>query len=108
MKRLYNGRMDARAKQPSSARRSPASAWFTLARIERDFASEWILVGDPDMDAQMHVLAGRVLFHSRDRDEVYRQAIRLKPKRFALLFTGRPPGDAAIVLCGRALTRRSD
>lgn len=71
---------------------------MTAAEIEKKFASEWVLVLDPQMDDSMEVRKGTVVFHSKDRDEVYRKAIKLRPKRFAMLFTGKMPKDTAIVL----------
>jgi hypothetical protein len=44
------------------------------------------------------VLRGKVRSHSKDRDEVYREAVKLRPKRFAMLYTGTIPEDTAIVL----------
>lgn len=71
---------------------------LTLGEIESQFASEWVLVGDPITDEDMHVEAGEVLFHSKDRDEVYRRAVSLRPPRFALLYTGKLPDDVAVAL----------
>jgi hypothetical protein len=44
------------------------------------------------------VLAGKVLHHSPDRDEVYRKAVALRPKRCAILYTGEMAKDTAVVL----------
>jgi hypothetical protein len=71
---------------------------LTVAEIQSRFDSEWVLVGDPDVDEMLNVRSGRILAHSRDRDEVYRQATKLKPDRFAVLFTGVIPEGTAIVL----------
>lgn len=71
---------------------------MTLTQIEARFRSEWVLVVDPVTDRQLTVLRGRVAFHSRDRNKVYRRAEALKPKSFALLFTGKLPKGRAIVL----------
>jgi hypothetical protein len=71
---------------------------LTVGEIESQFHSEWVLVGDPETDASLHVQSGRVIYHSKDRDEVYRKAIELKPRRFAMLYTGTLPKDTAIVL----------
>ena len=57
---------------------------LTAAQIEAQFESEWVLVEDPRT--------------SKDRDEVYRKAVELHPKRFAMLYTGEMPEDTAIVL----------
>lgn len=71
---------------------------FTLAEIEQQFADEWILVGEPQTDPDLQVERGVVLFHSPDRDADYHEAIRLRPRRSALLFTGAQPADTEIVL----------
>lgn len=71
---------------------------MTAEEIKSSYASEWVLIQDPDLTESMEVKAGRVVFHSKDRDEVYRKAIELRPKRFAMLFTGKLPKGTAIVL----------
>jgi len=71
---------------------------LTLAEIESRFVAEWVLVEDPETDESLEVQRGRVRYHSKDRDEVYRKAVGLRPKRFAVLYTGQLPEDAAVVL----------
>jgi hypothetical protein len=71
---------------------------LTLAQIEAQFASEWVLVEDPQTDEALEVQAGKVRWHSKDRDEVYRKAVELRPKRFAMLYTGKMPMNTAVVL----------
>jgi hypothetical protein len=71
---------------------------LTVAEITSQFTSEWVLVDSPLMNDFSQVKAGKVLFHSKDRDEVYRKAVELKPKHFAMLYTGKIPEDTAIVL----------
>ena len=71
---------------------------LSIAEIQTQFRSEWVLVGDPQTDDSLQVHSGNVIFHSKDRDEVYRKAIELRPKRFAMLYTGSLPKDTAVVL----------
>ena len=71
---------------------------LTITQIEAQFQAEWILVEDPQTTAGLEVQSGKVVAHSKDRDYVYRQAVALRPKRFAVLFTGKMPKDTAIVL----------
>jgi hypothetical protein len=71
---------------------------LTIAQIEAQFESEWVLVEDPRTNEALAVRSGKVRWHSRDRDEVYRKAVELRPKRFAMLYTGKMPQDTAIVL----------
>jgi hypothetical protein len=71
---------------------------LTIADIEAQFHSEWVLLEDPQTNESLEVQSGKVVCHSKDRDEVYRRAVTLRPKRFAVLYTGTIPKDAAIVL----------
>jgi hypothetical protein len=71
---------------------------LSAAEIESRFPAEWVLVTDPQTGENLEVQSGRVLCHSKDRDEVYRKAVELRPARFAILYTGKIPEDTAIVL----------
>ena len=71
---------------------------LTIEQIEAQFDSEWILVGDPQTNQALEVQSGKVLWHSKDREEVYRKAVELRPRRSAMLYTGKMPKDTAIVL----------
>jgi len=71
---------------------------MTIAEIESQFESEWVLIQDPRTDDGLNVLGGRVLYHSKDRDEVYRKAVSLRPKRSAVVYTGEIPEETAVVL----------
>ncbi len=71
---------------------------LTLSQIEEKFVSEWVLVEDPETNSALEVQSGKVRWHSKDRDEVYRKAVELRPRRFAMLYTGRIPEGTAIAL----------
>ena len=71
---------------------------MTLTRMKADFESEWVLIGTPETDEALNVLGGTVLHHSKDRDEVYRRAISLRPARAAIVYTGAIPEGTAIIL----------
>ncbi len=71
---------------------------MTIEEIESQFDSEWVLIEDPRTDEELKVVGGRVLHHSKDRDEVYRKAVSLRPKRSALIYTGEIPEETAVVL----------
>jgi hypothetical protein len=71
---------------------------LTVAQIDAQFESEWVLIEDPQTDEALEVRRGKVRWHSKDRDEVYRKAVELRPSRFAILYTGKIPKDAAVVL----------
>lgn len=74
------------------------NALLSTAEMNKEFASEWILIADPETDESHSVQAGRVVLHSKNRDDVYREAAKRRLERFAILYTGSLPDDAAIVL----------
>jgi hypothetical protein len=76
----------------------PLNDVMTIAEIESQFNSEWVLLESPQTDDQLHVVSGKVVSHSKDRDEVYRKAVELRPKRSAIIYTGTMPDGTAIVL----------
>lgn len=71
---------------------------LTAAQIAARFESEWVLVEEPKTNEALEVESGLVRWHSKDRDEVYRKAVELRPKRFAVLYTGKMPRDTAVAL----------
>lgn len=71
---------------------------LTVAEMESRFLAEWLLVEDPQLNEALEVHGGVVRYHSKDRDEVYRKAVELRPRQFAVLYTGEIPKDAAVVL----------
>ena len=71
---------------------------MTVEEIRAQFEDEWILIEDPQTNEALEVLSGKVLHHSKDRDEVYRHAVARRPRRSAILFTGQIPDGTAVVL----------
>ena len=71
---------------------------MTIKEIEAQFESEWVLLEDPRTDEALEVHSGTVLWHGKDREEVYRRAIELRPRRFAIVYTGKMPRGTEIVL----------
>jgi hypothetical protein len=57
-----------------------------------------VLFGGPRTDESLRLVAGKVLFHSRDQDEVRRKARDYPPGRYALEFLGTYPDDLVLVL----------
>jgi len=75
---------------------------LSIAEIYSHFPSEWVLVEDPKVNEHLGVTRGRVVCHSKDRDEVYRRAIELRLQRSAFLYTGDPPADMEYILTGQS------
>lgn len=81
---------------------------LTLEQIEAQFASEWVLVADPELTESLTVVRGQVLWHSPNRDDVYRKARELRPRHSAILYTGMISDEAAVVLSVFGPTRNAD
>ena len=71
---------------------------LTLSEIEARYPGEWILVAEPEFDENLEVRRGRVVFHSKDRDEMYRKDAELGLESAAYLYTGAIPEEAVVVL----------
>lgn len=71
---------------------------MSLAEIQARFAAEWVLLEDPETTEFLEVKSGKVLWHSKDRDEVYRKARELRPKHSAIVYTGMLPKEMVVVL----------
>ena len=71
---------------------------LTVDQIEKRYAPEWVLISEPQTDDQQRLFGGKVLYHSPDRDEVYRKARELRLDRIAVRYLGTWPEDMALVL----------
>lgn len=71
---------------------------ITFVEMCKRHDSEWVLIADPVMTDGLVVKSGKVLCHSKDRDEVYRKARELKPHHSAILYLGRIPKEVAVIL----------
>lgn len=71
---------------------------LTMEEIEDRFDQEWVLLDDPTWTGS-EILSGKLLYHSKDRDEVWRKAHELPPPvNIAVLYIGRPPEDVIPIL----------
>ena len=71
---------------------------MTYAEMEAAFDGEWVLIGEPELTPMNEVVRGAVHFHSENRDEVYREAMRRSLKRVAILYIGARPTDVDFLL----------
>lgn len=71
---------------------------MTTEEIYERFDSEWVLLENPEIGESQQVRGGRVLWHSRDRDEVYEKLLALRLKHSAILYTGKIPQEEDMVI----------
>jgi hypothetical protein len=74
------------------------NAILTFREIKGRYPGEWVLLGNPEMDADLNVTAGRVLAHSASREEIYRQLLQAEARSVAIEYAGPVPADLAVVL----------
>ncbi len=66
---------------------------LSLSKIKELYPDEWVLVGNPEMDAnELQVLSGLAAFHSKSKKEVCYLGAELVKKfdSYMLIFTGKP------------------
>ncbi len=66
--------------------------FLTRAEIDKRFNGEWVLLSNLKMDKHLNLLRAVVVCHSKNRDVVYRKALKLKPKHSAVFYVGAPKG----------------
>ena len=66
--------------------------------IKNAFKDQWVLVKVDKVDASLNIVEGEVLAHSKDKDEVYKKLLQIRPKEFSIEYTGVIPEDLAVVL----------
>jgi len=71
---------------------------LTLEEMKTRYPSEWILVENPETDEHLEIRRGKVLFHSKDRDELDRKDRELHPQSAAYIYTGEIPENSAVIL----------
>lgn len=71
---------------------------LTWEQIEDLCQGEWVLLEDPQSAENVQVLGGKLLWHSKSREEIGRKRLELRPKSSALLFVGEPAKDAVFLL----------
>lgn len=75
---------------------------ITFAEIKKQYDGEWVLIVDLVTTKKLEIVRGRVAWHSKDRDEVYRKAMELRPKHSAVLYVGKIPKGRVIILSALA------
>lgn len=71
---------------------------LSFREIETMYASEWVLLDGIEVDEGRQVYRARVLFHSKERDEVYRKALELRPGNAGLVLLEKSLGETAVNL----------
>jgi hypothetical protein len=69
---------------------------LTTEQMEAQYPGQWLLVTEYELDASTSLRKGRVVAHSKDRDEIHR-ALKQHTGNLCIHFTGRVPQDTVVV-----------
>jgi hypothetical protein len=77
-----------------------------MKEFEARYSGEWVLLVNPVHNDLMEPIRGELVFHSKDRDEVYKEAHKRKDAHTAIFYVGKLPEDLVVVLSGTNLIQR--
>ena len=70
-----------------------------MAEIRKCYKGEWVLIEYTELDDELNVVEGKVVAHSKDREEIYKAQIELKGKKLAIEYLGEiPEGEDLVVV----------
>ncbi|MGH7773309.1 MAG: hypothetical protein ACREQA_13870 [Candidatus Binatia bacterium] len=72
------------------------NALLSREQIKAKYPNEWLLLKDCELDASTSLRKGRVLAHSKDREEIHR-ALRKHSGNLCIHFTGSLPPDTGVI-----------
>ena len=67
-----------------------------IDRIKRRYPDEWLLIVDYETDVSTRTIKGRLVDHSKSREEIHRALPRYKGKK-CIHFSGKLPQDVGVV-----------
>ncbi|MGB7950575.1 MAG: hypothetical protein WCH75_23070 [Candidatus Binatia bacterium] len=71
---------------------------FTMKELEALCSGEWALLVNPKHSERLEMLRGELVFHNKDRVEVYKEAHKRKDAHTAIFYVGELPEDLVVVL----------
>ena len=71
---------------------------LTIAEIEKRYDGEWVLIENPEVDVNLDIVRGRVVYHNVDRDEFDRKSLNSSGTSFAVRFIGQSVPEMEFVL----------
>ena len=66
--------------------------------IFNKYGDEWVLIECRNVDENFELLEGEVLYHSQDKNDVYKKLLEIRPKDYFIEYTGKVPEDLAVML----------
>ncbi len=69
----------------------------TLSTLKRRYPKEWLLLTDVTADELTRPVKGKLVAHSKNRDDIYDRLARIRAKSTCVTYTGEIPKDLVVV-----------
>lgn len=73
---------------------------LSIEEISKQYKDEWVLIEVVETDADGNPIKGKVIAHSKDREETYRALRETRAKDVAHFYTGSIPKEGYAVAFG--------
>ena len=70
---------------------------FTMKELEARYSDEWVLLMNPVHNELIEPIRDELIFHNKDRDEVYKEAHKRKDAHTAIFYVGKLPEDLVVL-----------
>jgi hypothetical protein len=57
--------------------------------IIEQYKDEWVLIDVKDVNDDFTIREGEVLAHSKDKEEIHKKLLEIRPKKFSIEYTGK-------------------
>lgn len=68
-----------------------------ISKLKKRYPKEWLLLSNVTADELTHPIKGKLLMHSKNRDDIYDRLSRVRAKSACVTYTGDIPKDLVVV-----------
>ena len=68
-----------------------------LSDIYKRYKDEWLLIEYEQLDEDLNVTRGKVVAHSRDKNEILQQLVQIQGRNIAIEYAGTAPEGLAVL-----------
>ena len=70
---------------------------MTWEEIRTQYDGQWVLIEYRELDEQLNVVAGEVIAHSPNKEEIYKHLLKTTGKNIAIEYAGEFSSDLAVM-----------
>ena len=68
-----------------------------ISKLKQRYPKEWLLLTDVTADELTRPIKGKLVAHSKNRDDIYARLGRVRRKSLCIEYTGKIPKDLVVV-----------